>query len=309
MKARRFLSLLLITILTFSVIPLSVSANSPPPSPWYDITVANLPEGTVYVDLLIPLPKSDPMYTELVETNLPEGFPVHAEIIGYAEDDFRSYTFHYRDALSMMVPREKNVISFFGEDVDLPESTLRSGHKEDVEDRGEIRLAMLDAQGNIIKVSPTLPLQSKEFGAQTMGNFSYDALTDRWEIDTKVNFSGMVLYFALSCIGVVLTCVIEWAIATIFFFDSKTSRLVLPVNLVSQVVMRVGFVLLYGLIFHKFAYAVIVLEILVYTGEYFWYRSAMKDISGKKVLLFTVVANTVTLILGYRLNEMLIYHQ
>ena len=142
------------------LLPVQVFANSPPPPEWFTAELRNLPKGTAYVDLLIYLPESDPHYTELEEANIPEGFSARAEIVTYCLDDFRSYTFHYRDAKSAIDVRNTDRAYFCFDNPSgnlIPEENIRYGHMDDIKARGKIRLAMLDAQGNIIHISPAVP--------------------------------------------------------------------------------------------------------------------------------------------------------
>ena len=48
-------------------------------------------------------------------------------------------------------------------------------------------------------------------------------------------------------------------------------------------------------------------ELLVYLGEYITYRKIFGDISSKKLLALTVVANTVSLLLGLWMNDWLLF--
>ena len=77
---RRLITFFLAALLLFSC-PTIAFANSPPPEPWYTFLLTNLPEGTVYVDLLIRLKDTDPMYVDLVTENVPETFAEDADIL------------------------------------------------------------------------------------------------------------------------------------------------------------------------------------------------------------------------------------
>lgn len=307
-RLNRIVSCFAMILLLFLMLPLQISANGPPPARWYDIYVTNLPMGTVYVDLLIPLSENDSAYTDLEKDNLPDTFSETAEIITYSEDGFCSYTFHYKDSLSVIKPRDKNMVSFFMTDAEGDASLhYRYGHMQDIEQRGCIRLAMLDKAGNILKVSTSLHLETKDIFASKSGDFYYDGTTDTWKINTRRSAFGVVVYVFMSIIGIVLTCLVEWLVSKLFRLSKQHRVLVLKTNMVSQVVMRLVFVLLYEIIFWKYRDVVILLELVVYAGEYLWYRKHMQTVAGNKVLLYTIIANTASLILGYRLNEMLLY--
>ena len=79
---RRKLVLILALLIMVSVCIIPVSANGVPPMPFYSIALSNLPEGTVYVDLLVKLPQDDSAYTPLVAENLPDGFAEGTVVLG-----------------------------------------------------------------------------------------------------------------------------------------------------------------------------------------------------------------------------------
>lgn len=304
----------LILVFAFFSLPLHVSANGPVPAPWYSFYLKNLPEGTQYVDLLIYLPETDPMFVSLVPSNVPEGFSENAEIIRYCQDEYRSYTFHYSQALSVISPSSSpaegysKVVSFFtsGETI-INDDTVRFSHAEEIESRGEIKLAMLDAEGNILKVSPPLSLQPKAFLSYSLGCFDYDGQTDHFEVDYAVSGLAHIAYFFVSLLGLIMTCLLEGLVSTCFNLDSQYSKLIRQTNIISQISMRLLFIPLYSLIFWRYSVAVLILEILVYGCEYLVYRKWMTDVSPRKCLLYTVCANTVSLIAGMILNVVTLF--
>lgn len=287
-----------------------VFANGPPPAQWYSISFSNLPKGTVYVDMLIPLEESDPMYVPLVEENLPEGFDAQSPIVTYCADGYRSYTFHYKDASSNIDLRSEpyirsGFVTFFSDGI-FSEESLRYEHMDRVDQGQYIRLAMLDAQGGILKVSGPLFVGVKEFLAYPLGTYSYNAADDTLTVQTATSGIGIFLYVILSVIGVLLTVFLEWLTAAAFKLSKLYGRLVIGTNVVSQVCMRLLFVVLYGTLFYRYAIALVFLEIAVYLGEFLFYRKFMYGVSAKKCLLYTLTANTVSLILGFGLNHVIV---
>lgn len=286
----------------------SVSANAPAPSPWFTIELANLPQDTAYVDMLIPLSPEDGMYTELVTENLPDGFSAASPIVTYCEDGFRSYTFHYRDAASVIAVQPKNskqgpYVLFF---TDLANSEGLYRHQQAVEDGKYIRLAMVDAQGNILKVSQSFRVDSRKLFSNNLGEFHYDASSDTFQPETASSGFGLLLYAALSVIGVFWTVLLESVVAGFFRLNIPHGKLIRRTNILSQISMRLIYVLLYSTIFHDYVFALIILELAVYLGEWLVYRKFMSGVSGKKILLYTLTANTVSLVLGFWINQLLI---
>ena len=307
-KQNRFFTFFLTMILLVAFFPLRASANGPMPAEWYDIGLSNLPEGTEYVDLLIPLPEDDPMYAELVAENVPAGFSEQSEIITYCVDDFRSYTFHYRDALSVIRAGQGLHVSFGARDEQVfSAENYRYGHLEDIQNRGRIRLAMLDGEGNILQISDVLRVTPRGMFAYLSGSCHYDASTGQWEMTTTTSGFAAVGYVILSICGVIFTCMIERIAAWPFGLGKRYGRLILLTNLVSQVAMRSLYVLLRSLFFWKYADLVIVLEILVYAGEFLYYHLKMTNVSWQRKLLYTAAANTASLVICYRLNQILLF--
>lgn len=304
MRKRHFSILLLSVIMALYVLPLQVSANGPAPTPWYSIEVQNLPEGVVYVDLLIYLPEDDPMFVELVSENLPDGFSEEAEIVAYCENDYRSYTFHYKDAQSVIHPDTHSIVTFFTDNI---EHAYIYDHADDIARRGDVRLAMLDQNGKILKISPLLSQSSHEFMAYSLGAFCYDAETDEWEIEYSISSWGYLLYVLVSIVGVALTCFLETAISRCFGIKKADRRIVLITNFASQVMMRIGFVVFYSFIFWKYTYAVIVLELAVYVGEYLVYCKAMPQMTRKRRAAFVLCANTASLLVGSIFNYYILF--
>ena len=294
MMKRKF-SLLLVLVLLFCALPVTVSANGMPPFPWYWFELSNLPEGTQYVDMLVKLPQEDSRYVPLVPENLPDAFSEDAPILDYCEKDFRSYTFHYKNAKSMIQVDSDNAVFFF---TDAPENDPIQEHTADIYNRGKIRLAMLDEKGNILKVSRSFSVKREQLFDYQYYTFHYDAAADTLEADAEHDGLAMVLYLMFSAAGLFLTCVVESLISACFGLYRWYGKLILLTNIVSQLLMRIGHVLLYGWVFVHFGWLVVFLELAVYSGEYLWYCRRMKDMPKKRVLWFTVAANTASLALS-----------
>ena len=298
---KRFAALLFAVLVTISVplfLPLQVSANSPPPAPFYIIKLSDLPEGTAYVDLLVYLPESDPYYTELAGENLPEGFSAQSEIVTYQQNDFRSYTFHYASAKSSIRADSADGVLFFMDSRDNWEN-IRHDHMEDIEAKGEIRLAMLDAEGNIIQLSQTFLLKARKFLGSIEGYFVYNGAADTLEIEERTTFFGYAVYGILAFMGITLTCLLEWGVARLMGLGREDSSNVGLVNIFSQILMHILYIAFYSVVFWRYTVALVLLEVLVYVGEFLYYRFVLlRHLSVKKCLLFTVTANTASLLLG-----------
>lgn len=299
-KRNRLLALLLTLVLMLAWMPLEASANSPPPVPYYMFQISNLPVNAVYVDLLIPLSQSDESYVEADSNKLPEDFSFDAEIVNYCDEGFRSYTFHYLDAASDISLDEEGCVYFFadGAFVTDREGEVRYAHEQEIYELGTIRLAILDRFGNILQVSPVLTLTRRSMFEYLQNKFLYDMQTQEFMVKSRKSFFGIATYTFISILGTLLTCSLEQLVAIPFGIQKHRRGMIFWTNAVSQALMYVLYVELYGVIFWKYRYVVILLEVLVYAGEYLWYSRKMHGVSRRKILLYTLTANTVSLILG-----------
>ena len=282
----------LIVILTLSLLPFTVSANSPPPAPWYTIMLEDLPEGTFYVDMLIQLPQDDPCYQEIVSDNLPDTFSEDAQILTYCQDGYRSYTFHYRDAISDITPGTSLTVTFCYDRW----ASQNPDHIEDIENRGDFRLALLDVHGNILKISACTPQYQHILSSTITNTFHYNAAADTLIRQTEPIWGSFLGFLLLIDCTIAVTCLLE--VLTAFAFGlRKYGWMILRTNLVSQIIMWLLF-LIFGSPAFLTIPVIIVLEIGIYVLEYRYYRNKMQDISRKKCLLYTVTANTVSLVFG-----------
>ncbi len=303
-KRNRLPVLFLAFVLALTVLPISVSANSPAPSPWYTFVISDYPQGTVYVDILIKLPESDPQYQELVTENVPDGFPLDAEIICFGENDFRSYTFHYRGARSIIKLDSNNRVTIFASSTTIYDAENEAyDHMDDVEQRGKVRIAMLDAQGNILQISRPHSIRPSGLFTYSLGTFYYNAVRDELIVDSHSNMLAVIILTIIGLVGMIWTCVIERLVALLFDGIKKYIRLIVLTNMVSQFLMRSGQILLLWLL-GRFGQAisyfllVFVLEVVVYLCEYLFYHKKMPDVPWRKCLEYTVCANTASAVSG-----------
>lgn len=300
-KKRRVLAAFLSVILLVGFLPFKASANSAPPPPYFVIRLTNLPEEAVYADLLIPMDPKNEKYVEADRDHLLVGFTEDSEILDYCADGYLSYTFHYRDAISSISVNEEGEVIFFA---DAEFFTDWSGeanfyHQNEITDLGYIRIAILDKNGNVLEVSPVLEVHNKAPYSSLRYEFSYDAAAKKFNTEYDTSYFGKYLYRILAFLGMLLTCIAEFFVSIPFGLRKQYQWMILLTNIVSQILMHALYLGLYGLVFWKYKYVVIVLEILIYAGEYLWYSHRMCDVPKKKVLAYTVAANTVSLAIGW----------
>ena len=308
-RVQKLTALFLALALLLCLITVTAFANGPAIAPFFYIKLQNLPEGTVYVDLLIPLEKNDAMYTPLEQKNLPEGFSPDAPIVAFHEDGYCSYTFHCEGASSAIAiqssPRDPHVVFFA--DATMSHESTRYDHEEYAQKKGFARLALLDSAGNILQLSAPHRINSNKLFTYSYGSYIYDAASDMLTVKTASSGIGIPLYFICSLLGLLLTVLSEQIVCRWFRLRDRYGKLVVCVNILSQIAMRAVHLLLYSLVFFDYAWTTLYLEAAVFLCEYLIYRRRMHDVSAKACALFTFTANLVSFILGFGLNQMLFF--
>lgn len=294
---KRLTSVLLI-VLTVLMLAMPVSANSPPPGYFCSFHFENLPEGTAYVDILIELSEDASVYRTLNENNLPSGVSETSAIASFCEDGYRSYSLHYADASAMMEPEDNYAIIH-----DKVLIELRSSGELD-----NIKLAMVDEAGAVLLVSAphSLAQKSKFLFMELAGDVYYDAKTDSLTVQEQLSTVSILTFLIISIAGLLLTLFVEWEVGWAFGLHKEYSRLILLTNTVSQVLMRIVDILIRGFIGFAYLYVVLVLEVFVYAGEFLVYRKKMKTVSWKRCLLYTITANSASLLIGLWLFKFLL---
>ena len=119
-----------------------------------------------------------------------------------------------------------------------------------------------------------------------------------------VNPLLIALFVVISVAGIVLTVVVEWLIGKYFGIGHQYKRLVVWTNVITQIVLRIFQLFTFSLLpsgMSVIAWGAIylaVLEFFVYLAEFLVYNRRMRAVSWKKCLLYTVTANTASLLAG-----------
>ena len=281
-------SVLMIGLMMALILPFSVYANGPAPSPELCFYVHNLPEGTANVDLAVLAP-ADEMVDLAQEP--PEGVKADSPLARGQYGKFVSYSFRVRYAKSTIVPDERNCVLF--------------GHAGAIPGWGQIRLIMADRNGEVLKISDSFRITPRNLFDYSLNTFDYDAATDTLEMETAHSSLAFILYVLVSLAGLVLTCFCEWLVGGAFKLTAVHGKLIIIVNVVSQIVMRVLFVILYSMI-PQYWLIMMLLELLVYAGEFVAYCRIAWYMPTRKWLVYVLTANTVSLIVGAVLNLMIL---
>lgn len=276
--------ILIVLLISVSVLPFQAYANGPVPMPMLCFHLEDLPSGTAYVDLAVCAP--DSKITQLAQQP-PEGLSKDCPLVCGEYGEYVSYSFRVKGAQSTIVPDADGCVYF--------------SHEGEIPQWGKVRLVMADSSGNILKISKPFEILPKGMFETSMNWFQYNALADQLQIETHVYATSWLFYIIISIAGVILTCGAEWVVGKLFDLTALAGKLILTTNVFSQILMRLLFVILYGIL-HRYVLVMVILEVLVYAGEFIVYRLKADYLSVKKLALYVVVANTTSLVLGLLLN-------
>lgn len=293
---------LLFTALLFSLLfalPLAVSADSPPPPNFFYINITNADASVSYADILIKIDRSDKNYTELNSYNAGKyDFGSSAPIVAYDQDGYRSISFHLKNVQTDHSPtREGPSFSSLFE--------FQNGYKPISTVTDSIKIALLDEDGNILKVSDAVSVMP---GGNTYPNqVEYDATGNKPIVNFVPYYRGSAantyfspMYFLLFLISMVISTAIETVIA--LPFKIRPLWKIIVVNIVTQILLFL-FITLSGL---PYLTAVIIGEIFVYISEFAAYLLLYKKISRPRLALYTFTANSASLIAGLVLENFFI---
>ena len=113
-----------------------------------------------------------------------------------------------------------------------------------------------------------------------------------------ISVASIVFDGALSILVMLISVCTEFVLALLFKFKGKQLLNILVVNICSQLIMRILYLVL------PFPYLIetVILEVIVYTTEFLIYKKCFADVKTSKILTYTIVANTFSLLFGIILN-------
>ncbi|MBQ8895320.1 MAG: hypothetical protein IJY88_00820 [Clostridia bacterium] len=303
-KFKKALIVLIVFCLAVFSLPTFVSANAPAPADHLTVNLSNIPDNAVYADLLIKIDKSDENYVDFQANSFADSASKAKSIVDYSDGGFYSFTFHYKNSQSNIKIEnyyDNLYCVSFCEGIDYQEFLTQ--YESLLNHYNDIKIALLDKDFNIIAVSEAaqLPKESKMFNFY--GDVYYDFNANTIEIDTQINPYFFLVAFVALILMISISVGAEILTALLFGFKNKLLITVLLVNLCSQIIMRA----LYFALPFSYLIETIVLEIIVYVVEFFVYKKHFKETSTAKILAYTVVANTVSLLLGMYLNCYFLY--
>lgn len=297
-----FLSIVLLFVVSFSL-PVVASANSPAPAYHLTAILSNLPDNAVYADLLIKIEEKDPLFVDFQPNAFVQAASEAKELVAYSEEGFRSFTFHYKDAKSNIQITE--YYNYSNDDLyyvdfctDLEYRDYLTQYENLRKHYRDVRIALLDKDFNIIAVSKPaqLPKQSNAFRFD--GRIYYNFFTNAINCDTSLDVLYVIFGGIYSVLIMLMSVGTETVLACFFGFKKKRIGTVLVLNVCTQIAMRVLYAVL------PFAYLIetCILEILVYCTEFLIYKKRFSEVRTGKLVWYTILANTLSLLLGILLD-------
>lgn len=183
----------------------ATSAFARAPAYYYscDVHRSQMPEGTVYVDMLIPIDESADEFTPYNDKNGEKyGISEDSEIVAYEEDGFASYTFHRNTARSdiKLIPDESDTkiatVTFYvaGESENYGEDEFGASD-EFGEKYRKAKFAYVDNNGNILALTNEIDIDQGgyvELYIDIAGEKATADLNDDWIIPVFI----LIILFA-----------------------------------------------------------------------------------------------------------------
>lgn len=114
-----------------------------------------------------------------------------------------------------------------------------------------------------------------------------------------------ILLIVFYVILIAFTCLIEWLVSVPFGMHRECFKLIVITNVISQVAMHLLEVAFFltalatgGLFGMFYPVVLIALEIIVFASEFVIYHNKMLGFPTWQILLYTILANTASLVLG-----------
>ena len=293
-----FFIVVIVTILASSFV-LPVFANAPMPADHLTVVLSNLPDDAVYVDLLVKINQDDPNFVDFQSNNYSDSVSKSSEIVSYSDGSFYSFTFHYKNSKSnIKIEHYYDNLYYvdFCNGLDYQDyltqyESLRNHYRD-------VKVALLDKEFNIIVVSEAIQLPKENNLYVFDGEIYFDFNTNSLDFDTRINPYFVVFGGFFSILIMLMSIGTETVISLLFGFRGRQTLTILIVNICSQIIMR----LLYLVLPFTYLIETIILEVCVYTAEFFIYKKYFKGTSVIKLVGYTLTANTLSLLLGIFLD-------
>jgi len=248
--------------------------------------------NVMFVDLLIQISEQSIEYTPFNKDN-GQRFQIgeHSQIVSYNTDGFQSFTFHFSESASDFHINKTAGSVRFGHENDQFQTLLDKYHI--------IKIALLDSDGNIVKISDSVDINPKKPGF-FMGDITYDAASG--SVDAPYyNSPFAFLFYIFTGISVLIRMSISSSVETLIAipFKLRPVRRVFAVNIITQPFL----VIFMSLCTLPYVWSLLIAEAAVYFAEFNILGYLYKGISTRRLALFVTIANTISLIVGLVVNS------
>lgn len=297
-RLRKFLFVcVMVFAFAFSCV-LPVSANAPAPADHLTVVLSNLPKDAVYADLLIRISEEDPNFVDFQPNFYSAAISKSSEIVRYSDGGFYSFTFHYKDSQSDIKIEHYDGLYYVSFAKGFEYQQYLTQYENLLNHYRDVKIALLDKDFNIILVSEAAQLPKENKALVFDGAIYYDSHTNSLDCDTRINPYFIVFGGFFSILIMLISVGTETLISFLFKFREKQTGIILIVNICSQVIMRI----LYLVLPFTYFLETLILEVFVYAGEFVIYKKHFKKTSNLEIVVYTITANTLSLLLGIFLD-------
>ena len=296
---RRKWQIVLFLVLGLLLFPRTVFANSPGPVDHFSIILENVPAEATGVDVLVPVSEipADSYLEEKEDVLAEAGLMPDCGLASY-DDGFVSCLAHYRDVeYDLTFGQSGRSVSIGG--------YLGNGRElfPVLREMPQLKLAVYDKNGDILAVSDAFTTVSS-FRYVFKGDLTYDAASGHVDVRMHESFAyGMIMslipflipfILVISALGTVL---IELVVGVIC--SMRPLSVIVKVTALTNIGMNLVFYLLMATMpdFVPFNWLVI-LELVVIVVEYLIYIRKYRQHSKVHVLVYTVIANLASAMIG-----------
>lgn len=296
-KSKTLFFIFLVVIVSSFIIPLLVAhADSPPPPNYFYSYVTNTNSNAKYTDILIKISKNSKYYTGLNTSNAQEyGFNSSTPIVNYNKDGYMSICFHCNDVSSM-----PSIL----QNLDMCKTIeLENGYKPISTMTDSIKIALFDKSGNVLKVSDAVSVMPTVNDTYP-NEVNYDASSTIPIVNFVPFYKGYANNAVILLNFFVFAFLIRMAISTTtetliaIPFKIRPLWKIVVINIATQILLF-AFISSGRLSYNS---SILIGEIFVFIFEFVAYIFLFKNISKPKLALYTVIANTISLVIGLIFN-------
>lgn len=207
---KRIICFYSILLLLLCIVNIPVYAYKPSPFLRVDVNRSEIPQGTSYIDLLVPVQADDQAYVpqkeeseSLIDISDHSVIKIEntSEIANY-DEAYYSYLFHFKDStISVYTDEYSDTVSvYYGENQDLLDYLAK---------RGKCKLAFVDAQGNIRNLSNDFQVKNRMFKDFTKLEISNNEVLTVYTVNAYRIVFACIAALALTAVCIVVILLIR----------------------------------------------------------------------------------------------------